>query len=156
MGVQYSYLQSPLALILETRSGLDQARAMMGKVHDYWRKLPKDTRPRPYIHGLSLGAWSSMYGTNLFALLDDPINGALWAGPPFPSACGRALSLSAIKTARMYRQSWAMLALCVLPIMKLTLGGLRAGLMCGLLAYNIQTIRLFFMNQPRCSVHLYG
>ncbi|WP_112323029.1 alpha/beta hydrolase [Oceanibium sediminis] len=86
VAVQYSYLQSPLALILETRAGLDQAEALIGAVHRYWRDLPKDTRPRLYIHGLSLGAWSSMHGTDLFALLDDPINGALWAGPPFPSA----------------------------------------------------------------------
>ncbi len=85
VAVQYSYLQSPLALILETRAGLDQARALIGAVHAYWRELPKNNRPRLYIHGLSLGAWSSMYGTDLFALLDDPINGALWAGPPFPS-----------------------------------------------------------------------
>lgn len=85
IAVQYSYLQSPLALILETRSGLDQAEALISTVHNYWRDLPKDARPRLYIHGLSLGAWSSMHGTDLFALLDDPINGALWAGPPFPS-----------------------------------------------------------------------
>ena len=85
IAVQYSYLQSPLALILETRSGLDQATALISAVHGYWKTLPKDKRPRLYIHGLSLGAWSSMYGTGLFALLDDPINGALWAGPPFPS-----------------------------------------------------------------------
>jgi uncharacterized membrane protein len=26
-----------------------------------------------------------MYGTNLFRLVDDPIDGAFWAGPPFPS-----------------------------------------------------------------------
>ena len=86
VAVQYSYLQSPLALILETRSGLDQAEALIGTIHKYWRDLPDDARPRLYIHGLSLGAWSSMHGTDLFALLDDPIDGALWAGPPFPSA----------------------------------------------------------------------
>ncbi|WP_281967651.1 alpha/beta hydrolase [Roseovarius nanhaiticus] len=85
VAVQYSYLQSPLALILETRSGLDQAEALIGTIHRYWRDLPKDRRPRLYIHGLSLGAWSSMHGTDLFVLLDDPIDGALWAGPPFPS-----------------------------------------------------------------------
>ncbi|PVA07778.1 alpha/beta hydrolase [Thalassorhabdomicrobium marinisediminis] len=85
VAVQYSYFQSPLALILETRAGLDQAEALIGAVHSYWRDLPKDARPRLYIHGLSLGAWSSMHGTDLFALLDDPINGAVWAGPPFPS-----------------------------------------------------------------------
>ncbi|MEJ6404062.1 alpha/beta hydrolase [Yoonia sp. 2307UL14-13] len=86
VAVQYSYLQSPLALILETRSGLDQAEALIGTVHRHWRSLPENDRPRLYIHGLSLGAWSSMHGTDLFALLDDPIDGALWAGPPFPSA----------------------------------------------------------------------
>ncbi|MFV0291999.1 MAG: alpha/beta hydrolase [Paracoccus sp. (in: a-proteobacteria)] len=86
VAVQYSYLQSPLALILETEAGLEQARALTTTIHDYWRSLPRDSRPRLYVHGLSLGAWASMYGTDLPALLDDPIDGALWAGPPFPSA----------------------------------------------------------------------
>ncbi|WP_341864236.1 alpha/beta-hydrolase family protein [Gymnodinialimonas sp. 57CJ19] len=85
VSAQYSYMQSPLALILETRSGLDQAEALISTIHTYWRDLPQDARPRLYIHGLSLGAWSSMHGTDLFALLDDPIDGAMWAGPPFPS-----------------------------------------------------------------------
>lgn len=85
VSVQYSYMQSPLALVLETRTGLDQATALMEVVHDYWRTLPKDDRPRLYAHGLSLGAWSSMYATNLFRLVGDPIDGAFWAGPPFPS-----------------------------------------------------------------------
>lgn len=86
VAVQYSYLQSPLALMTETDSGLEQARALIRAVHEYWRGLPPDERPRLYMHGLSLGAWASMFGTDLFALLDDPIDGALWAGPPFPSA----------------------------------------------------------------------
>ena len=94
VAVQYSYLQSPLALILETQSGLDQADALIGTIHTYWRSLPKDARPRLYIHGLSLGAWSSMHGTDLFALLDDPINGAVWAGPPFPSAMWKSITAS--------------------------------------------------------------
>ncbi|WBU63028.1 alpha/beta hydrolase [Paracoccus aerodenitrificans] len=86
VAVQYSYLQSPLALIFETDAGLEQARELIETVHGYWRTLPEDDRPRLYIHGLSLGAWASMYGTTLEILLDDPIDGALWAGPPFPSA----------------------------------------------------------------------
>ncbi len=85
VSAQYSYLQSPLALILETRTGLDQATALLEVVHDHWKTLPKDSRPKLYAHGLSLGAWSSMYGTNLFRMVGDPINGAFWAGPPFPS-----------------------------------------------------------------------
>ena len=85
VAAQYSYLQSPLALILETTTGLDTATALLEVVHDYWKTLPPDDRPRFYVHGLSLGAWSSMYATNLFRLVNDPIDGALWAGPPFPS-----------------------------------------------------------------------
>ncbi|WP_425045396.1 alpha/beta hydrolase [Primorskyibacter sp. S87] len=85
VSAQYSYLQSPLALILETRTGLDQATALLEAVHQHWKTLPADNRPRLYAHGLSLGAWSSMYVTNLFRLVDDPIDGAFWAGPPFPS-----------------------------------------------------------------------
>jgi len=86
VAAQYSYLQSPLALILETRTGLEQATALQEAVHGYWKTLPRESRPRLYVHGLSLGAWSSMHATNLFRLLDDPIDGAFWAGPPFPSA----------------------------------------------------------------------
>ena len=86
VAAQYSFLQSPLALILETDAGLEQATIMLEAVHEYWKTLPPDARPRLYVHGLSLGAWSSMYATNLFRLVDDPIDGALWVGPPFPSA----------------------------------------------------------------------
>jgi uncharacterized membrane protein len=89
VAAQYSYLQSPLALILETNTGLEQATALQEAVHGYWKTLPETDRPRLYVHGLSLGAWSSMHATNLFRLLDDPIDGAFWAGPPFPSAFWR-------------------------------------------------------------------
>jgi len=85
VAVQYSYLQSPLALVFETRTGLDQASATMQAVYRYWRQLPKDSRPRLYMHGISLGAWSSMHSFNIIQMINEPIAGALWSGPPFPS-----------------------------------------------------------------------
>ncbi|MEM6460360.1 MAG: alpha/beta-hydrolase family protein [Pseudomonadota bacterium] len=85
VSVQYSYLNSPFALVFETRTGLDQATATVSTIYDYWAKLPENERPRFYIHGLSLGAWSSMYAVTLTQLVNDPIDGAFWAGPPFPS-----------------------------------------------------------------------
>ena len=85
VAVQYSYLQSPLALIFETDAGLAQAAALMQAVYDHWRGLPADRRPRLYMHGISLGAWSSMYAFNPFQMMNEPISGALWVGPPFPS-----------------------------------------------------------------------
>ena len=89
IGVQYSYLQSPLALIFETQAGLEQASATMRVIYEHWRALPADTRPRLYMHGISLGAWSSMHAFNPFKMMNDPISGALWAGPPFPSTLWR-------------------------------------------------------------------
>lgn len=47
--------------------------------------MPKDSRPRLYLFGLSLGALSSEQSMDLFDVIEDPIQGALWAGPPFPS-----------------------------------------------------------------------
>ncbi|GLK64951.1 membrane protein [Paracoccus kondratievae] len=89
VGVQYSYLQSPLALIFETESGLDQTTALMRVIYDHWRQLPQDQRPRLYLHGISLGAWSSMYAFNPFQMMNEPVSGAFWAGPPFPSTLWR-------------------------------------------------------------------
>ncbi|WP_238538268.1 alpha/beta hydrolase [Oceaniovalibus guishaninsula] len=85
VAVQYSYLTSPLALVFETERGLDQSLALMRAVTERWDQMPEDARPRLYLHGLSLGAWSSMYAVDLFQLVNNPIDGALWAGPPFPS-----------------------------------------------------------------------
>lgn len=89
VAVQYSYLQSPLALIFETESGLDQAEVLMRLIHDRWRGMDPETRPRLYMAGISLGAWSSMHAFNVFQMLNDPIDGALWTGPPFPSQLWR-------------------------------------------------------------------
>lgn len=85
VAAQYSYLNSPFSLVFETQNGLEQASALVSTVYDYWKDLPENARPEFYIHGLSLGAWSSMYATQLRHLVNDPISGALWAGPPFPS-----------------------------------------------------------------------
>ena len=85
VSVQYSYLNSPMALIFETETGLEQSVALMRAVGAHWRDLDPETRPRLYLHGLSLGAWSSMHSVDLFQMVNDPIDGALWAGPPFPS-----------------------------------------------------------------------
>jgi uncharacterized membrane protein len=85
VAVQYSYMQSPFALLFETQTGLEQASATLSAIHAHWKTLPEEARPRLYVHGLSLGAWSSMHATSLFYLVDQPIAGAFWVGPPFPS-----------------------------------------------------------------------
>lgn len=89
---QYSYLISPLSLLVEPEYGSDAARALFAETYQYWRSLPKDQRPKFYLYGLSLGAMNSERSAELFELLGDPIQGALWAGPPFGSTHWRALT----------------------------------------------------------------
>ncbi len=69
--------------------GVEAARALFDIVYDYWDALPPETRPELYLHGLSLGAYSSQASINLFNLLSNPVEGALWAGPPFASQVWR-------------------------------------------------------------------
>ncbi len=83
VSVQYSYLSSPLTLLMDPETGRTTARALFREVYGHWRTLPEDQRPKLYLHGLSLGAFNSERSFEMFELLDDPIDGAVWSGPPF-------------------------------------------------------------------------
>ncbi|MFU8832043.1 MAG: alpha/beta hydrolase [Wenzhouxiangella sp.] len=85
VAVQYSYLPSWLSLLAQPDSGQDTARALFEAVYDHWRGLPANRRPRLYLHGLSLGALNSERAADIWDLIADPIDGALWSGPPFRS-----------------------------------------------------------------------
>ncbi|MEM8631376.1 MAG: alpha/beta-hydrolase family protein [Pseudomonadota bacterium] len=85
VAAQYSYLTSVLSLITNPEYGVEQARALFQKIYGYWQTLPKDSRPRFFVHGLSQGAFNSQMTLPLFDLLVDPIDGGLWAGSPFIS-----------------------------------------------------------------------
>lgn len=85
VAVQYSYLSSPLSLLVEPDYGAETAQALFRAVHGHWSALPRDNRPRLYLHGLSLGALNSARSAALIEMLDDPIHGAVWSGPPFAS-----------------------------------------------------------------------
>lgn len=85
VAMQYSYLNSPLSLLIEPGYGAETARALFSAVYKHWTALPKDHRPKLYLNGLSLGAMNSERSANLFEILADPIQGAVWSGPPFDS-----------------------------------------------------------------------
>lgn len=85
VSVQYSYLLSPLSLVIEPDYGTETAQALFNVVYGYWTTLPHDQRPRLYLNGLSLGAHASQASTPLFDVLSDPFQGALWVGPPYTS-----------------------------------------------------------------------
>lgn len=92
VAIQYSYLPSWLSLMVEPGYGGDAARALFAEVYGYWTSLPKDHRPRLYLFGLSLGAMNSERSNELFEVLADPYQGALWAGPPFSSRIWRSIT----------------------------------------------------------------
>ena len=92
VALQYSYLSSPLSLIVEPEYGRDSARALFTAIYRHWTSLDPETRPELYLHGLSLGAMNSERSLELLEIIGDPIDGALWSGPPFESRMWRSLT----------------------------------------------------------------
>ena len=85
VAVQYSYLPSWLSLLAQPDYGADTAKALFRAVYDYWLSLPENSRPRLYLHGLSLGALNSERSADMWDIVGNPFHGALWSGPPFRS-----------------------------------------------------------------------
>ena len=85
VSTQYSYLPSWISILVDPQRSIDSARALFDEVYGYWKTLPKDSRPRLYLQGLSLGSLGSENSAELLTIFEDPIHGALWSGPPFPS-----------------------------------------------------------------------
>ena len=92
VAMQYSYLNSPLSLLFQPEYGAEAARALFAEIYGYWTTLPKDRRPKLYLHGLSLGAMNSEKSAELFETIGDPIAGALWSGAPFESRIWRSIT----------------------------------------------------------------
>lgn len=85
VALQYSYLPSWLSLLIEPGYGASSARGLFTRVYEHWRQLSDENRPRLYLHGVSLGALNSDRSADLFDIVGDPFQGALWSGPPFAS-----------------------------------------------------------------------
>jgi len=92
VAVQYSYLTSWLSLLVEPGYGADTAKALFDEIYGYWTTLPRNARPKLYLHGLSLGAMNSQASVDLFDVISDPFQGALWSGPPFQSELWRSVT----------------------------------------------------------------
>lgn len=91
VSMQYSYLPSWLTILVEPDVARISAQALFDEIYGYWTTLPADDRPRLYLHGLSLGAYGGETSADLITLLEDPIQGALFSGAPFPSRVWRKL-----------------------------------------------------------------
>lgn len=89
---QYSYLNSPLTLFTQAEYGQEAGRVLFDEIYSYWRTLPSDSRPRLYLSGLSLGSMNSDLSFELFDIIDEPFQGALWVGPPFRNETWRRVT----------------------------------------------------------------
>lgn len=85
VSMQYSYLPSWITILIDPQRSRHSAQALFDVVYDHWTTLPHDKRPKLYLHGLSLGSLGSESSADIFTIFEDPIQGAVWSGPPFPS-----------------------------------------------------------------------
>jgi uncharacterized membrane protein len=86
VGVQYSYLPSWISFLGDREKSIESGRMLIDAVHDRWRQLPPDRRPKLVLYGESLG---SMAGQGAFGWLPDiaamDFSAVLWVGPPHES-----------------------------------------------------------------------
>ncbi len=92
VAVQYSYLSSWISLLIEPGYGVEGAHQTFETIYGYWKTLPRESRPRMYLYGLSLGAHSSEQSFNLLRIVGEPFDGALWVGPPYSTPMWRQLT----------------------------------------------------------------
>jgi uncharacterized membrane protein len=85
VSMQYSYLPSWITILVDPYRSRESARALFDAVYEHWKALPEGDRPKLYLHGLSLGSLGAESSADLFTLFEQPIQGGLWSGPPFPS-----------------------------------------------------------------------
>ena len=94
VAVQYSYLTSWISLVSEPDVGVHTAQMLFNAVYERWSAMPEGERPRLYLHGLSLGAYSAIASASLYDIIADPFDGALWVGAPFASVTWRNLTIN--------------------------------------------------------------
>lgn len=92
IAVQYSYLPSWLTLLADPDNGGETAKAVFAAIYAHWTRLPRERRPRLYLHGMSLGVLHSERSVDIYDVLADPFHGALWSGPPFRAATWRGIT----------------------------------------------------------------
>ncbi|QYX57373.1 alpha/beta-hydrolase family protein [Roseovarius sp. SCSIO 43702] len=91
VSLQYTYVPSWMSILVEPDRSRRAARALFDAVYGHWRTLPRDERPELYVFGLSLGALGAEVSADLVTIFDDPIDGGLYAGPPFASTVWKRL-----------------------------------------------------------------
>lgn len=93
-GMQYSYLPSWISLLADQQTVKNSSRILFSTIYDYWSGLPAETRPKLYLYGLSLGSFGVEEVLNNVEFVNEPVSGAVLAGPPFVNELHRSLENS--------------------------------------------------------------
>jgi len=83
VGVQYSYFPSWLSLLADQAVVKETSRVVFDTIQTHWATLPEDDRPELYVFGISLGSFGAESILTSINIVNSPIDGALFAGPPF-------------------------------------------------------------------------
>jgi uncharacterized membrane protein len=92
VGVQYSYLPSWISLLADKDVTRETSRIVFDEVHSYWATLPEESRPDLYVYGLSLGSFGVESILTSINLVNEPLDGAFMAGPPFVNELHKELT----------------------------------------------------------------
>lgn len=79
---QYSYLPSWISFLVDKQNATDASQALYDAVYSVWSQLPKETRPKLYAYGLSLGSYGGQAPYSGVNDLRSSIDGALFMGTP--------------------------------------------------------------------------
>ena len=79
---QYSYLPSWISYLTDKETATEAGQALFDAVYGKWMQMPKDTRPKLYAYGLSLGSYGGQTPYSGVNDLRFSIDGALFVGTP--------------------------------------------------------------------------
>lgn len=82
-GSQYSYLPSWISTLADQEVVREDSVETFRIIQDYWSELDPATRPDIYLFGLSLGSYGVEAILRSPSIINEPIAGALMAGPTF-------------------------------------------------------------------------
>lgn len=80
--LQYSYLQSVFAYVVDPEGPIEAARELLDAVRAKLEEMPEDERPKLYLSGESLGAYAILDNFDGPDDLLDACDGAVLSGPP--------------------------------------------------------------------------
>jgi uncharacterized membrane protein len=79
---QYSYLPSWISYLADKETATDAGQALFDAVYGKWSQIPKESRPKLYAYGLSLGSFGGQTPYSGVNDLRFSIDGAVFVGTP--------------------------------------------------------------------------